>query len=627
MPGLAGLVGAGHQFRYKNEVVNILKQVGAVAGVDFQHRVFESTNATILNTLTGLVESNIAQPASNSAGDIVLFLEGEIFNINELKARHSDHYASTTCDVLLGLFERIGDEFVTYVNGEFNIVVYEAAEKRLSIFSDHLASMPMYYMESYGLLLFGSEKKFILSLLDDSPTIDPIGLLQIVAHRYNLDDRTFLRDVKRLMPSTQLKYHDGRLEVAIYDALKFDMSGGVRRPAEIAEEWGEQLREAVNLRVHDKNRLLLSLSGGLDSRAIACAFDRNKRPIVSRTYGLDNTPETQVAADIADRLGFDHVQENPESAAYSDIVPKIVWRTECETHFMNALSIVGHAAAKRYGDYVAGGWLGDVTSGGHIVPELLLPLRLDQFLDRAYRRHLNFSRDMLSHVFSKDFLHGALPNLQHAFMASFMPKNGQSNIQIYEIWDLYQRQRRQTTGSMPIDSYLFEKIRPFYDKNYLRFTLTLPTKYRFAQTLYQSMIYNIGPEIRDIPSANNNLRLRRSLYGNFWNKGSAFANRVAGRGVGKLYSLQRSSHNHPRDNPGLTIKRDTAFRASIEGYMASTHFNDEIFNKIGIQKLLTEHYQSVADHSFILGYVATFAVGLPYFLNKTLQCPTEAEPI
>ena len=363
MPGLAGLVSRSLPLRDPDQTLETLKQVGMISGVTYLYRPFHSDHAVILNTLTGLLSPSPNQPASDPTGNVFMFLEGEIFNLQELKNYSDRNGDSSPCDILLSLYLKRGNDFINLVNGEFNIVIYQKTEERLLIFTDHIASKPMYFMEQDDSLLFGSEKKFILSLLNNSPTIDPVGLLQIVAHRFNLDDRTFLNGVKRLLPGTRLTYQQGKLDVTRYQVLTFNVPE--RRPCidELVDEWGDRLKEATRLRLQGKERIVLFLSAGLDSRAIACAMPRDFRPISSRTRGVDGSLQATLAGEIADRLGFDHYQEDPQGTSYAGIIPKIAWRTECETHFMNGLSMSNHAAIKLQGDFIAGGWLGDASSG------------------------------------------------------------------------------------------------------------------------------------------------------------------------------------------------------------------------------------------------------------------------
>jgi asparagine synthase (glutamine-hydrolysing) len=607
----------------------LFQQTASVKGVEFMHKSIQTDAAVILNSLTGLIPGNTDQPAVNSEDNTFLFLEGEIFNLGELRARvrHSEN-ACSPCQILLDLYSLYGDSFITLLNGEFNIVIYHKDRNRLLVFTDHIASMPMYYVHDADNFFFGSEKKFILPALSQPPSIDSVGLLQIFAHRYNLDDRTFLDGVKRMTPGTLISFENGRLTESQYDFLCFSVPATVPDSTDLIHQWSSILRDATQSRLMGKSRVLLSLSGGLDSRAIAAAIPRNFRPIISRTAGLRDSADVIAAEKIAQQLRFNHIYENSASTRYSDILAQIVWRTECETHFTNASSIAEHRQAKEHGDFLAGGWIGDVSSGGHIPAPLLFVKNREDFIERLFSRHVIFPKHWLRRVFTHDYLEETFPRLREAFQKSFDNFTSGTNVQMYEIWDLYQRQRRQTTSSMPIDSYWFEKIRPFYDKNYLQFTLTLPTRLRFGQVLYQSMIHSIGPEIRKIPNANNGLLLRASISGNLINKGITLSGQTISRGRRRLLKNRTNSLKpQTKDNPAAKIRDDEIFREMIENHLSSTDFDTAVFDRGGIKELLDQHYMGGLDHSYLLGYVATFFVGLPYFTRPLRQCPSEAEPI
>ena len=55
----------------------------------------------------------------------------------------------------------------------------------------------------------------------------------------------------------------------------------------------------------------LSLTGGKDSRLIAAALVKAGVPVVARTHGFDDHPDVVVAAEIARRLGIEHVVRTP----------------------------------------------------------------------------------------------------------------------------------------------------------------------------------------------------------------------------------------------------------------------------------------------------------------------------
>ena len=139
------------------------------------------------------------------------------------------------------------------------------------------------------------------------------------------------------------------------------------------------------------------------------------------------------------------------------------------------------------------------------------------------------------------------------------------------------------------------------------------------------MIYRLGPEIRDIPSANSGLKVCESVLRNAMNRGLAVSRRAM-TNVGEFMHVKKIQQGLSEDL-SVATRRDMGFRHLIEDFMLSADFDASVFNQSAILNMSDQHYQETADRSYELGYVAIFAAGLPYFVNKTLQCPSEAEPL
>ena len=629
MPGISGLARHIEPLDDPERARRVILRSHALKNVDFVQRSFLSAHCVIVNLLTGLVESTCDQPGTDRKGNALLFLEGDIFNGREMARLARDGGGDVSlCHLLASLFVENRSDLLEAVNGHFNIVVYEKIERRLTIVADHLASKPMYYLREEDCLYFGSEKRSILALTRARPAIDPVGLLQPFAHLHNLGDRTYIEGLKRLPPATILTWEGGELTVEPYERLHFEIPDHLPPTSSLIDRWCALLRKATARQVRNGRRLVLSLSGGLDSRSIACAIGPDRRPVWARTRGVEGSFEVLYAAEIARRLGFHHMREDPYDVPLSRLIPKIIWRTEGEIPFKNGLSLAHHRTIKERGDFMIGGWLGDAGSGAHIAPYMLLPGSREAFVEWAYRGYLRYTTAQLSDIFTQDFLRETFPRLYGDFRASYDAFAGQGNVDAFQLWDLYHRQTRMTIGSMPVDSHLFEKVIPFLDRDYLAFLMTLPLRFRFGQVLYQAMIHHLGPPIRDIPNANNLLTVRGSVLGNYLNTamvlGRKAGSRLARRSTpGYRDRVERGA----REDLAAEIRRDTRILRFVEDYVGSSDFDPGIFDREGIHRLLDRHYRGLADHSDLVVLLVSFAFALSYFVhNKPWYCPPEAEP-
>lgn len=604
-------------------------RVNAIEGVRYIARQMITSRCAVLNLQTGYLNDGSEQPAKDMVADTYLFLEGEIYNRGDLRAHLAGGDELPVCRLLLALYQKYGQDFVQYLNGEFNIVIYEKKKHRLLIINDHIASKPIYYLEQPGKLIFGSEKKSIVAISSGSNEIDKLGMLQFFAFTHNLNSATFIKNLHFLPPASILAYQSGKTHIMRYRATgisKFKHKTDVRS---LIEEYCEKLKQAMELRLQGKDSILLNLSGGLDSRALALAIPRDFRPINTRTKGLQDSLEVKYAVKIAQRLQFNHYIEATDAVPFSWALPKVVWRTECTVNFFNCLSIANHAVMRKKGKFLITGVYGNTSTGDAIRPQMLIPVSWQQFMANMYKKITTRFRLTANQIFRKSFLERYASDLRDSFNDSFEDIDAESNVERYEHWVAYVKQPRTTLGPAPVDTYLFEHVRPFLDRDYLDFVLSLPIKLRFGQTLYQAAIHKLGPEIRDIPYANTNLKIRDSITGNRLNLLLSLSQQSFNRACRRLgWSPVNPYIKAGEEDFAALIRGDKNFKNYLEGFIVSDACDPDIFNNSGIRDIIDQHYGGYRDYTDTLCLMATMFKGIEYFVsNKSIACPTEAQPL
>lgn len=251
------------------------------------------------------------QPLCSEDEQVVTVYNGEIYNFPELRKGliNRGHVLRTQCDteVIPHLYEEKGDAFVEALNGMFAIALWDRARQRLLLIRDRLGIKPLYYTQTNGQILFGSELKSLVAAGIDR-TVSKEALYHYLTYGYVPAPLSIYENTFKLLPGHLAVATDGGIEIKRY----WDVKPG-ERDIRTEEQWLEQLDEllldAVRLRLISDVPLGALLSGGVDSSLIVAMMARCSRSRVKTfTIGFDEASynEAQHARTVAERYGTDH---------------------------------------------------------------------------------------------------------------------------------------------------------------------------------------------------------------------------------------------------------------------------------------------------------------------------------
>jgi asparagine synthase (glutamine-hydrolysing) len=269
------------------------------------------------------------QPVTNEDGTIHLVFNGEIYNFKplreELRARGHRFKSEVDSEVIVHLYEDLGDELVTRLRGQFAIALWDERRKRLLLARDHLGKKPLYYAVTGGQLAFASEIKALLG--DSSREIDPDALADYLAYLYIPAPRTIFRQVRSLPPGHRAVWENGRLEVVRYWSVPQPAAPPAWSEAEWIERLTAKIDEAVRIRLVADVPLGAFLSGGLDSSLIVALMAKHGR-VKTFTVGFADTEggynELEPARKVAALFGTEHAETVVEFDVLN-LLPKVIW--------------------------------------------------------------------------------------------------------------------------------------------------------------------------------------------------------------------------------------------------------------------------------------------------------------
>lgn len=257
------------------------------------------------------------QPISNEDGSIWIVFNGEIYNYPELRqeliARGHTLRTHSDTEVIVHLYEEMGAQCVTRLNGMFGFAIWDSGKKTLILGRDRLGIKPLFYSFQPGKgLIFGSEIKAILAA-GVSREPDHQALYDYVSLMYVPTPATAFAAVKKLPPATVLVCSPEGMRVSQYWDIPLPPQGSEVPPGKDYEEEILHLIE-VSIRRHMIADVPIGalLSGGLDSTTVSAIMaQRLNVPLRTFTVGFDRKSydETAEAALVAQTLGTEHLQE------------------------------------------------------------------------------------------------------------------------------------------------------------------------------------------------------------------------------------------------------------------------------------------------------------------------------
>jgi asparagine synthase (glutamine-hydrolysing) len=273
-----------------------------------------------------------AQPLFNETGTISLVFNGEIYNHRalraELEARGHRFSTSTDSEVVLHLYEELGERCVGRLHGMFAFAVADG--DRMLLARDRLGIKPLYYTQlTGGEFLFASEVKALLQYPGFTPRLDRRAFAHYLILRHSVGSETFFEDVSLLPPGHIMTVKLGEKVEACPPRRYYETT--FERDLQLSLEEAEErlyaiLSGAVRSHLTADVEVGITLSGGLDSAVMALlALEQAGGRLETFTVGdsQENT-DVQQAQALADRIGARHHVFQVEFEDYVQSLPAML---------------------------------------------------------------------------------------------------------------------------------------------------------------------------------------------------------------------------------------------------------------------------------------------------------------
>ncbi|MFZ0258206.1 MAG: asparagine synthase (glutamine-hydrolyzing), partial [Gammaproteobacteria bacterium] len=312
------------------------------------------------------------QPIPNEDRTKWIICNGEIYNHRELRMHleRSGHAFLTHSDseVVLHLYEELGQRCVEKLRGMFAFAIWDAEKKILFAARDHLGQKPFFYVETQNGLFFASEIKALLALDPSLAKLNFEALYQYLSLRIIASPLSMFSEVKKLSPGHSLTFSaNSGLRIERYWELYYEPKF-VGSEQDAIDELEEKLIECLKLHTVSDVPVGAFMSGGLDSTLVVAMLMKHVVDVPIQTFSVGlpyrQFDEAPYARMIADQYGTHHHEETI-TPSLLDTLPELTWHLDEPSDPLAVCSYLIAKIAREHVKVVLGGDGGDELFAGY----------------------------------------------------------------------------------------------------------------------------------------------------------------------------------------------------------------------------------------------------------------------
>jgi len=502
------------------------------------------------------------------------------------------------------------------VRPPFAAVTLDRRQRRLTLASDPFGLHPVYYAAEGESLVFCTKLNPLLrsGLVDWS--FDPAALVDFFTYEHVTGHRTFADGVRVLPPGTVLQFHDGRVTLTPYREWRFGTSERGDR-ARVADRLFEALRAAVARSFEPGQRVAVTLSGGLDSRALlGCAVSVGGCRLRTYTFGTHGCPDVTLARRLARVCGVPNVTVHTDGRYLQRWIDHGVYVTGGMVNCIHYHILSLAATLRVEADVVLEGLGGDALTGGHLRPGMRHVGSKDALARAVYRLRATAwpTRRVLASILRPEVMDATRYDPHDAVRPHFEAPAIRCAWMGCHHFDLDERQRRFIQYGPHLLRPLVNVQTPFYDPEVTAILSELPASEMAGQLAYLAMHRRCLPALAQVPDALRGLPVS-------WPDSVRLGKRVfdAGRRrlPGPVRRLLGGSSDLPTDYAGwlrgqlrnLVVDRLLDPRTPLADYVQLPE----------ARRLVDQHINGSSDHTTKIGCLLTFDAWLRS-LKASQQC-------
>jgi len=581
-----------------------------------------SDNDFFITHITNLKENTETQPIFNENKNICLILYGEVFDYQEERDRllakgYCFQHTNNDAEFCLHLYEDKGKDAFISLNGSFCLCIYHLDSQKLVLVRDRFFSRRIYfYLSPEKELIFSTRVSSIVQAEQVPRDLNIDSIFEFFCLNKTIGTKTYYKSIQAVPAAACLSYSQGEVLTWEYWQRKFNVGKKTKKYYKI--KLAATLKNAVNIRMREDFRYGLFLSGGMDSRMILAAADRE---LVCLTAADLENQETRISRSAANAVkapfkvlqrSFDH---------YIKLIDEAINMSCGMNSFMHAHFLGFFDAIKQDCDVILHGWYIERLFRGTMLLHKHMKLGSRKialpFLQRLnqdnigqtvinnpelsmYSNHLKY---IFTPQYSQKFDSALITSIAHeAKKAAAIADDFKDTVHyLTTVFDYYH------TDLFPLHMRYYMPERTIaFDNELFDLYFKMPYKYRANSRLWNKVLRQFSREIAAIPYANTGY--------------SPFLPETLIWFLTMLKKICKKVLPFKSNKFAGTIYTDTSWpnfaelirlSEKLQGRLKQT-INDpesldpELFNIPELKRMLIEHLDKKSDHAVLLFMLLSF---------------------
>tara|TARA_B100000579_G_scaffold433454_1_gene452240 strand:- start:668 stop:2527 length:1860 start_codon:yes stop_codon:yes gene_type:complete len=284
MCGIAGYITKKKylNFSFKtttNKLKNLMERRGPDQQGSFEHN-FNDKSVNLFSSRLSIIDLDKRSNQPFKTNNTIIIFNGEIYNFleikNFLKSKKLKFFTNSDTEVLIKSYEYWGEECVNQFDGMWSFCIYDYKKRKIFISRDNFGEKPLFYFFDGNNLIFGSEIKYIFSILNGNfkKCINNEKVYDYIFKGYkslNKNKDTFFKNIFQLEAGSNIILNLDKFKFIKKKYFNRKSLLNLKVPNNINQnsvDVKNLLIESMKLRLRSDVPISFCLSGGVDSASI-----------------------------------------------------------------------------------------------------------------------------------------------------------------------------------------------------------------------------------------------------------------------------------------------------------------------------------------------------------------------